>query len=343
VPLLTTGPLTDPRPAVLGQPNTRVLFGGADIHHGAFVGVRAAAGLWLDEECTLGIEGRGFCLERRTAFFAARSNPAGDPVLSVPVFNPVANEEGVYDNAFPGEAAGATSIAASTRLWGWEVNAVSQVYQGRAFTADLLLGYRGLDLRENLEIRNEFAPLIDNRFTFLGDLIGPPATVINFDQFGTRNRFDGAQFGGRLDWHSDRVSLSLLGKLALGVTRQRLAIDGSSVLNAGGATIVVPGGIFAQQTNIGRFNEDSFSVIPEIGVNLAVRMTSRLSAQVGYTLLYWSDVVRPGNQIDRVVNPNLVPTDQDFGTSGGPRRPAPLFNTSDYWAQGINVGLHFCY
>ena len=57
----------------------------------------------------------------------------------------------------------------------------------------------------------------------------------------------------------------------------------------------------------------------------------------------WNDVVRPGNQIDRVVNPNIVPTDQDFGVAGGPRRPAPLFNSSDFWAQGVNFGLHFRY
>jgi hypothetical protein len=153
----------------------------------------------------------------------------------------------------------------------------------------------------------------------------------------------GAQVGGRLEWRSDLLSLSLLGKVALGATQQRLTIDGGSVLNAGGTTTAVPGGIFAQQTNIGRYEEDAFAVVPEVGVNLGMQLMPGVRAQVGYTLLYWSDIVRPGNQIDRVVNPNIVSTDQDFGVSGGPQRPAPLFNASDFWAQGLNFGLHFRY
>ena len=54
--------------------------------------------------------------------------------------------------------------------------------------------------------------------------------------------------------------------------------------------------------------------------------------------LFLSNVARPGNQIDRTVN-----TTQLFGTPPvvGPARPAPLFNQSDFWAQGVNVGLEF--
>jgi hypothetical protein len=89
VPLVTTGPLPDPRPAVLGQPNTRVFFGGADIDHGTFAGMRVGAGLWLDEGSGLGIEASGFCLEKRSDFFTALSGPDGCPVISIPAFNPL--------------------------------------------------------------------------------------------------------------------------------------------------------------------------------------------------------------------------------------------------------------
>ena len=42
---------------------------------------------------------------------------------------------------------------------------------------------------------------------------------------------------------------------------------------------------------------------------------------------------------DRVSNPNL-----QFGGNGsgvGPNRPAVLFKTSDFWAQGVNAGLEY--
>ena len=51
-------------------------------------------------------------------------------------------------------------------------------------------------------------------------------------------------------------------------------------------------------------------------------------------------VVRPGNQIDRNIN-----TSQNafYGTGilTGPASPAPLFNRTDFWAQGVNFGLQF--
>lgn len=68
-------------------------------------------------------------------------------------------------------------------------------------------------------------------------------------------------------------------------------------------------------------------------------MTDHLRAYVGYSLLYWSDVVRPGDQIDRGINTTQLPTLGGQGTLTGPRRPAFSFQDSDFWAQGINFGV----
>ena len=64
-----------------------------------------------------------------------------------------------------------------------------------------------------------------------------------------------------------------------------------------------------------------FTVGRQIGDNLTVT--------VGYTFLYLSDVIRPGDQIDRTVN---------FQTND---RPGVLFKETDFWLQGINVGLQW--
>jgi hypothetical protein len=53
---------------------------------------------------------------------------------------------------------------------------------------------------------------------------------------------------------------------------------------------------------------------------------------------YVSNVIRPANQIDPTAN-----TTQLLGTPPlfGPARPMPLFNQTDFWAQGITFGLEF--
>jgi hypothetical protein len=81
-------------------------------------------------------------------------------------------------------------------------------------------------------------------------------------------------------------------------------------------------------------------VIPETRLQFGYDVTSRVRARVGYNFLYVSDVLRPGNQIDRVVNVNqngLVGT----GTVQTPAVPAPLLQHSDFWAQGVTFGLEF--
>ncbi len=79
-------------------------------------------------------------------------------------------------------------------------------------------------------------------------------------------------------------------------------------------------------------------MVPEIGFNVGRQVTNNIRLYVGYTFLYWSSVVRPGDQIDFVVNPTQLPTSAGPGMLVGPARPAPLFRESDFWAQGINFG-----
>ncbi len=59
--------------------------------------------------------------------------------------------------------------------------------------------------------------------------------------------------------------------------------------------------------------------------------------KLGYTFLYWSSVVRPGDQIDRDVNPNLLPPEATPLT--GLQRPVFTFVESDLWVNGLNLGL----
>ena len=66
-------------------------------------------------------------------------------------------------------------------------------------------------------------------------------------------------------------------------------------------------------------------------------LTPRMRFIVGYSFLYWSHVVRPGDQIDLNVNPNLIPPTNNIG----PRSPSFALHDSNLWLQGLNLGLDY--
>ena len=106
---------------------------------------------------------------------------------------------------------------------------------------------------------------------------------------------------------------------------------------------VAMGGLLTQPTNIGRFSRDRFAVAPEAGVKLGFQVTDWMKFTVGYTFLYLSDVARPGNQIDRTVNTSQLPTQLGGGMLVGAPRPGFVFKGTDFWAQGLTLGLELRY
>ncbi|MFC1758274.1 BBP7 family outer membrane beta-barrel protein, partial [Planctomycetota bacterium] len=97
------------------------------------------------------------------------------------------------------------------------------------------------------------------------------------------------------------------------------------------------GGLLALSSNIGNYEENTFAAIPEMDVTLGYLIAPSLRFTVGYTLLYWNNVVRPGDHIDTSINPNLIPPVQ----VGGDNRPAFTLNETDIWAQGVSFGLDY--
>ena len=196
---------------------------------------------------------------------------------------------------------------------------------------DVLGGFRYLDLREGLGIA-------ENLQVFPGAPIFAGASIGAFDQFDTRNQFYGGQLGVRAEVRQDRLFANFTGKLALGDTHQTVDINGATTITPpGGPAIVRPGGLLALPSNAGRFSRDEFSVVPEGSVNVGYQVTNNLRAYVGYTFLYWSDVVRPGDAIDLRVNSTRVPT--SLAPPSGPAAPLFAVPGSDFWAQGIDFGV----
>jgi hypothetical protein len=86
-------------------------------------------------------------------------------------------------------------------------------------------------------------------------------------------------------------------------------------------------------------------VVPQVDVAAGCHLANCARLFVGYSFLYLSDVARPGEQIDRGINPVQAPTITGLPNAPlvGPARPAPLFNHADFWAQGLNFGVELRY
>src|SRR5204862_492234 len=81
------------------------------------------------------------------------------------------------------------------------------------------------------------------------------------------------------------------------------------------------GGLLALPSNIGRYSRDRFAVLPEASINLGYQVTPWLRATAGYTFLYCSNVVRPGDQVNLAVNPTQLPSNLTAPAPSGPAHP----------------------
>jgi len=263
-------------------------------------------------------------VDTSTGFTAAS---AGAPLLARPFFNALVNAQDTLIVASGAVGPGQVTASEKSRLLG-----VGAAYDRLVCTTCWggpvigILGYRYLKLSDDFLISSN-----------TNSLIPPFVGAVSFsDQFNTRNHFHGVDLGltgvvpygaWRFDWMT---------KVALGVTSTDLNIDGATAFTpAGGATTVLTGGLLAQTTNIGQHSDSRFSTVSEINARLGYQFSRQWRAYAGYNLLYWTGVVRPGGAIDTVVNPNLIPP----AVGGGTARPAVQFNSTDYWAHGVNFGM----
>jgi hypothetical protein len=257
----------------------------------------------------------------------------GNPILARPFFNTFTGTPDAQLIAFPGLLAGSATVTSrSTSFWGAEALGRCNVCCGCGYRVDLISGFRYLKWDEELDVAESLTAFGPAGLVPFGTQIGV------FDSFDVHNDFYGGEVGGVAEFRRGRWILGILGTVALGDTHEVVRINGSTHVSVPGQpTIASTGGLLAQRTNIGHFEHDTFAVVPEVGLNVGYQITSWLEARIGYTFLYWSDVARPGDQIDLGINRTQIPPGMLIGNA----RPAAIVRGSDWWAQGINVGLTF--
>jgi Putative beta barrel porin-7 (BBP7) len=327
VPLITDG--------LFDQPGTHVLLGGGDQNTNANPGFRVTAGYALNERW--GLEGNFLYIpSRSTSNSVASSGKLGSTDLLLPFFDVTQNQENETELSFAPIYRGSAREELSNSLMGAEANGTWALALGRPWQVDLLGGFRWLRLHETYTV------------TTSSPFIPPfPTDIWNTtDKFDAFNNFYGAQLGvrARYDWGRWFANGAL--KFGMGAMVQTVNISGSLETNdftGFGPTETFPGGYFALPSNIGHHTRTVFAVVPEVGLNVGYQITSWASVFVGYTFLYTNNVVRPGNQMNRNINPtqSVSYVGEPPVTPQGPAQPSFQFNSSDFWAQGITVGLSF--
>jgi hypothetical protein len=331
-PIVTTGPVGST--GAIGAPGTVVLFGGS-VDNEERSGGRFTAGYWFDDCHTLALESTFFFLANRDVNFSANSGTF--PVLARPFFDLNSQTEIAEITTSPGLGTGNIAVNTFSHLWGAELNLRYNICDTCRWRFDVLGGFRYLNLREGVNIQENIvadtaAP------TFAGDTI-----QVN-DDFNTRNQFYGGQIGTRIGWTWNRWGIDWLAKVALGDTHQVVNIQGNQLITTpAGATSFFNGGLLALGSNSGSFNRDQFAVVPETDLILSFRVTNHMKLLLGYSFLYWSNVARPGDQIDRVIDVTKIPNSGFTVAPTGTNHPAPLFRSTDFWAQGISFGVEFVF
>lgn len=328
-PLVTTSPgnTTPQNTGVLGGAG-QVLFGDDSINDSFRSGGRVTFGWFENESRAVGYEASYLALASDGDDFSTTS--AETPRIARPIFDTGLNAESSQLIAHPDFLSGSISVQTDSDLQFIDLIRRQRYSWSRCHQFDLLVGYRHGRLDESIRIEQS------SRYTAPQGQILSGTTVDAFDLFSTENRFHGAQFGFDYQQTNGCWTLAGMAKIGLGLGSARVDIDGetvNTVPNSGSATF--EGGLLAQTTNIGSYDQSDFVVIPEVGLRLTNRINRCTELSVGYTFMYWSSVARAAGQIDR--NVSQLPPEP----ASGSERPRFAFETDSFIAHGVQAGLQY--
>jgi hypothetical protein len=232
-----------------------------------------------------------------------------------------------------GISTGGITSDVSSKLWSADGNVRLPFYNLFTDSTDAIVGFRYFDLQEKLNT------------SFRSDLATGTTVLIN-DSVDTKNQFYGGQVGlnGRINGVERGLGFDSTGKLALGGMHQSATLNGSNTfLNPGLAPDTEAGGLYARGANLGHFSRDRFAMIYEQTFNVTYNFNSRSQVYFGYSIIWVSSVMRPGNAIDPVVNDSGVRFIANPPAGNTANRPAFSWNAGDFWAQGMNFGFRLQY
>ena len=363
VPLVSTGPISTTHHGWLDNSDAIILYGapyypaqgGNDSQSFPLTsGGRLTLGYWFDEDKRFAVEIGGFGLQNQSAGYEIWSDGTGSPVINIPVFNTVpyapggrppqpAYQEDGLPASLPsdptrfdgnkGIITGGVKIDNTIQLWGANLQGVINLRRDDSWEVSGLAGVRYLELTEKFHLHYESTGVSD----FYAGQFGTAD-----DYFDTQNQFYGGTLGLRVRNTSGPWSTEISALLSPGWSHEVENVSGAYIQTYNGmVTRSGPESVFAQPANEGRTTSDKFSVVPELQFKIGYALSSCLRATLGYDFLYYSNVIRPGDQIDRG-----IPKGQTFQQGGftvSTTSPERFFKTTDFYAHGLTFGLELTF
>ena len=340
-PLVTSSvPGTDQIDAgVLGLDSTSILLGDEGLQDNPQPGVRGEGGFWLDSAAQLGVEGSFTAFAEDLVAFSESSD--GSRIIARPFFDTSLNRERSLLVSFPDLVAGSVDVQSPSDIYSAEIYLRKRIngWPGLppAFflidccvtRLDFIAGYQHTHISDSLSINHNLVSLDP---AFLGQI---GTTLNGIDRFEAENEFHGITLGlksvSRYPYNPivprsnpyERWSLTMLGKLSIGNMQQTVNIDGQTVIAIpDGPSEESIGGLLTHQSNIGTFDRDRLTLVPEARIMLNYNINSCVSLGVGYNFIYWNHVAFSGDHVDRRVDlndsgPAFVFRDRDFFIHAG--------------------------
>jgi hypothetical protein len=336
VPALAYGTRTGLAPEP-GQDGTQQLVGGRALGSQPSAGGRFTLGMAINDAETVGVEAVYFFLGTRSFNQSARDFSGGTTsYFGVPYIDSATGTTSILPLAQPGVSHAYLDVSTSVRAQGWEVNTVANVLDEKYVKLNAIIGWRYFEADEGLHIAQTQFNIADGSVIRTGD------------QFDAHNRFNGGQLGLHADLSRGVVFCELTAKIAFGQNYEVVKDSGETIFQQDGlygpVTKAYPGsGIYVQPSNAGQSSKGVFAFLPEGTFKFGFRLGEAARIYAGYSFLYLSDAVRPGDQIDRSFHPDEIPLVSGTGPVYGGDRPVRFFNHADFWVQGLIIGLETRY
>jgi Putative beta barrel porin-7 (BBP7) len=320
-PIITTDPTTESSTTAGVLPDAQILFGNDRVGSTMQAGGRADFGFFTSPMQCFGIGDRVWGLGKDALNFHVSSNNV--PVLAIPFRDFTSGNNDALLVAFPGLRSGSITVSGASSVFGNDVYGRFLLCRDCNCRLDFITGWNYTRVADEIRIGSR------STVTETGGNLPTGTVTTVVDQFEARNDFNGGILG--LQWQRDCGcwTTQLLTRISIGNMHETMIINGSTrVAVPGQDPQTTRGGLFTADSNIGRFSRDEFTAITEIGYNISYRFAPCTQLTVGYSFIYWNDIATPGKSIDTAV-----------GTSGGQTRPQFAFRHSDFWVQGLNLGL----
>lgn len=329
--LVTTSPAgTDADLAgELGRNTTQTLLGGK-LSEQANAGARVTLSLPLGSDDYFGLMFRYWNAGEQDEEFNFSSDQfsiLARPFLDTSVNPSVANTQLV---AFPGDSVGTISVASTSQVDGLDLSLKRLLYMDRFTRVDWLWGYQHVSIDESLQI--------SSNTTVTGNVPGLQGnTIAVTDRFATENSFHGVSYGLMSSRQLACWKIETMFRMGLGNLRRQVNINGSTTTTANGTSLTTNQGLLARNTNDQPFSDDTFVVLPEVGINFAGMIRPGLDFTIGYNYMLVPKVAQAGAQI----NDNLAVNLSD--PLVGALNPALNFRERKYGINSLGLGVQWRY